>query len=69
MNNDINPNDLPQQNFEKKEIYQHPQPPGHGKPLNTKNKSSILSHNNKESDRTVKHEGLNEENFNGNVEE
>lgn len=64
MNNEqdksINPADLPDKSaFTEKEHYQHPQPASQGKPLDEEGRDPALK--GKESDRTSKEEGLNED--------
>lgn len=64
----IVPSDLPKSEvFNKKEVYQHPQPADQGlplKPVDPKADSPVLS-NKKEDRKTSKEEGLNEANSDG----
>lgn len=64
----IEPRDLPQNEvFTKKEVFQHPQPAGQGKPLDTsKPKLASLAGKNEEQ-HTSKTEGLNEQHSAGNA--
>lgn len=56
----INPSDLPEKKtFVEKEHYQHPQPADQGKPLDEEGRDPALK--GKESQRTSKKEGRNEE--------
>lgn len=68
MSNDndksINPADLPdKKTFTEKEHYQHPQPADQGKPLDDDGRDQDLK--GKESNRTSKEEGLNQEKSEG----
>lgn len=75
MNNDrkkpdFKQSDLPQSEvFDKKEVYQHPQPADQGLPLNRGNKKDARESvdNEKEENQTSKDEGLNEEKSAGNA--
>jgi len=62
-NKSINPDDLPQEGFKQKEIYQHKQPQDWGKPLedDDKEKKDEEKLAGKPSKKTQKEEGLNEE--------
>jgi hypothetical protein len=60
----INPADLPEnKTFTKKELYQHPQPADMGKPLENGERDPLLK--GRESTRTSREEGLNEEKSSG----
>ena len=65
-NKSINPDELPQENFKRKEVFQHKQPADSGKPLNEKDtgyqKEESDNTIGKESQKTQKEEGLNEAN-------
>ena len=59
---DLNPADLPEETFKKKEVYQHPQPADTGKPTNPKSESDHhKTAPQKEEQKTSKEAGLNEE--------
>ncbi|MEO5891429.1 MAG: hypothetical protein ABIQ31_14345 [Ferruginibacter sp.] len=66
---DIRNNELPQNEvFDKKEVYQHPQPADEGLPLKPKrSKDNKVTVAEKEEERTMKEEGLNEEKSKGNA--
>jgi hypothetical protein len=58
----INPDDLPEENFRKKEIFQHPQPADQGLPLDKDGDyDKRPATNGKPEEKTGKEEGLNEE--------
>lgn len=57
----INTNDLPEQVFQEKQIYQHPQPQDEGVPLHREDESGNPADTaGNEKDKTSKVEGLNE---------
>lgn len=57
----IDPRDLPQSEvFIKKEVFQHPQPAGQGKPLNAAKPNPAAAAGQNEEEKTSKTEGLNE---------
>jgi len=58
---------LPSEDFSEKEIYQHPQPPNQGKPLDKEDKKPTGLTEKNEADKTSKEEGLNEANSAGNA--
>lgn len=61
----VNPNDLPQKKgFQRKEVYQHPQPAAQGKPLADSNEKKTTA-GDKDAEKTSKVEGLNEEKSEG----
>ncbi|MBC7867744.1 MAG: hypothetical protein H7X88_09430 [Gloeobacteraceae cyanobacterium ES-bin-316] len=66
-NKTINPDDLPQEGFKQKEVYQHKQPQDWGKPLedDDQDKKDEEKLAGKEAVKSHKEEGLNEEKSEG----
>ena len=67
-NDSIDPGELPEENFQQKEIFQHKQPADTGKPLTETGhlkKPGTLITAAKEFDKTSKEEGLNEKHSEG----
>ena len=65
-NKSINPDDLPEEVFKRREVFQHPQPAGTGKALNNDDrKNDTASEKGKTAEKTSAKEGLNEANSDG----
>ena len=62
----IDPNELPEENFKRKEIFQHPQPADQGLPLDKdSSRNNHPSTTGKDQEKTEKEEGLNQEKSKG----
>lgn len=72
-NKSIDPEDLPQENFKQKEVFQHKQPADTGKPLEENDRGNQQEEDEenitagKPAEKTQREEGLNEERSQGNA--